>query len=289
MNRKIFILGLFLALSPLTAAAAPDGLEPQISAMDQLAAQQERGTATERLARKFHPFIFSQQSAELLLSGLQESRTITLMNPAAEVMETFKPVTPPMSLAHAFIALNLAKLNLAQYGISQPTPAQIKWALNGGHFTQSQLANKRSIQLVGVLKLRAQGQSWEAVAKQIGVNPNRLRYDLQAANFALINRTATPSYSSIKAFPDTPPDTPRDTSDTFVNQSAAPHIKNTQIKGRDKQGKIYGAGIVTALGGSPAIIKSINGENVAGIVTASGDFIVLGIADKKAGKTGDGL
>jgi hypothetical protein len=192
----------FLAVNPASAATARDSFEPLIKAMDKAAAKHKRDVATEKLAHKFQPFIVSQQSAELLMNSLQNRQTVALRNSAAGKIETFKPASKPMSLANVYVALSLAKLNLAQYGISQPTPLQIKCALNGGEFEQSYLGDARRIHLQGVLKLRAKRLGWEAIAKHIGVNPDPVRYEMQAANFLLTRRTVIPSFSAIKAFPE---------------------------------------------------------------------------------------
>ncbi len=191
-----------LMLSPALASTARDAFEPLIKAMDKAAAQHKRDVATEKLAHKFRPFIVSQQSAESLMNSLQNSQTVALMNAAAGKIETFKPASKPMSLANVYVALLLAKQNLAQYGVSQPTPLQIKCALNGGEFEQNYLGDVRRIRLQGVLKLRAKRLAWEAIAKRIGVNPDPLRYEMQAANFVLTTRTVIPSFSAIKAFPE---------------------------------------------------------------------------------------
>lgn len=191
-----------LALSPAIASTARDAFEPLIKAMDKAAAHHKRDVATEKLAHKFQPFIDSQAAAESLMNSLQYSRKVALLNPVSGRIETFKPASKPMSLANVYVALSLAKLNLAQYGVSQPTPAQIKCALNGGEFQQSYLGEQRRIRLQGVLKLHAKRLGWEAVAKRIGVNPDPARYDMQAANFVLTTRTVIPSFSAIKAFPE---------------------------------------------------------------------------------------
>jgi len=248
------------------AFAAQDSFAPLIQTMDKLAAKHERAEATARLAKKFHPFIVAQESAESLLNGVQHGKSITLMSPASGEAEHIKPTTKPMSLANAYVALSLAKLDLEKYGISQPTPTQLKWALNGGKFSQTHLTGQRIVRLKGVLKQRAHGRSWDAVAKSIGVKADKARYDMEAAKYVLMHTVITPSYSSIKAFPES-------------QDEGRGGVRTTR-------GKTYGVGIVTANGASPTALKSINGENVEGIVTAGGDFIVLGRADKKSSKAG---
>lgn len=220
---------LFLLLVPATTSAAQDRFVPLVEVMDKMAAQLERGVATEKLAHKFHPFIVAQAAAEALLNGLQYSQKIALMNPAAGKIERFKPVTKPMSLANAYMALSLAQLQLQQYGISQPTPAQIKLVLNGGQFAVGYAAGKHAIRLEGILKQRAKGQHWEHIAQALRVDPVVLRYDLQAASYALTSHTVIPSYAAIKAFPESP-DEPVDDQDLNapVPQAATPETKSAR-------------------------------------------------------------
>lgn len=250
------------------ALAAQDSFSGIVQTMDQLAAKHERAEATARLAKKFHPFIVAQKSAEMLLSGVQDGKSIALNGPADGGVERIKPATKSMSLANAYVALSFARLDLARYGISQPTPEQLKMALNGGKFKQSGASGQRAVHLKGVLKQRNKGQSWDAVAKSIGVSADKVRYDMEAAKFVLMREAVSPSYSSIKAFPEAQDD--------------------GQASVRKKGEKAYGVGIVTANGASPTILKSINGEQIEGIVTAGGDFIVLGRADKTSSPSKSG-
>lgn len=270
MARQIYFVCLCCTLSlfagPGPAAAAQDSFAAVVQAMDTLAAKLDRNEANARLSKKFHPFIVSQESAESLLNGVQYGKAIALTSPASGAVERIAPRTKPMSLANAYVALSLAKLDLAQYGVSQPTPAQLKWALNGGKFSQAHLSGEREIHLKGVLKLRAQGRNWDAIAKLIGVRADVARYDMLAANFVLKKPVATHSYAAIKAFPEDPDE--------------------SQAGARIERDKAYGVGIVTANGASPTVLQSINGENVEGIVTAGGDFIVLGRSDKMNGQAG---
>jgi hypothetical protein len=253
-----------LLLGPTKVIATQDTFVPLIQAMDRMASELDHKEATARLAKKFHPFVVSQEWAESLLNSVQYSKAVALTSPASGAVERIVPRTKPMSLANAYVALSLAKLDLAQYGISQPTPTQLKLALNGGKFSQTYLTSQRDIHLKGILKQRAQSHSWDTIALHIGVNADLVRYDMQAANFVLMKRVVTPSYAAIKAFPE--------------------EREEDQTSVRKEPEKAYGVGIVTANGASPAVLKSINGDNVEGIVTAGGDFIVLGLTDSKRGK-----
>ena len=142
MARQIYFVCLYCTLSLFAgpAVAAQDSFAAVVQAMDRLAAKLDRNEASARLSKKFHPFIVSQESAESLLNSVRYGKAIALTNPASGTVERIAPQTKPMSLANAYVALSLAKLDLAQYGVSQPTPAQLKWALNGGKFSQAHLS-----------------------------------------------------------------------------------------------------------------------------------------------------
>jgi len=239
MTRQIYFVCLCFSFALFagsgTAFAAQDSFAPLLLAMDNLAAKHEHAEASASLAKKFHPFILSQESAGALLNAVQYSQSIALLSPANGEIVRIVPATKPMSLANAYVALSFARQDLAQYGVSQPTPAQLKWALNGGQFRQINLSGRHNIHLKGVLKQRAQGKTWDAVAKSIGVNADTVRYDMEAAKFVLIKSAPTPSYSSIKAFPE----------DQGGGQASL----------RTEREKPNGAGLITAHGASTNVSK----------------------------------
>ena len=63
------------------------------------------------------------------------------------------------------IALSLAKASLAQQGITNPTPAQLSAALNGGVITSS----TSTTSVAGVLTQRQEGSGWGQIAQSLGV------------------------------------------------------------------------------------------------------------------------
>jgi hypothetical protein len=69
-----------------------------------------------------------------------------------------------MGFGNVNIALSLARQELAQQGITQPTPAQIQAALTGGTITTT----TGSSTLTGILTLRSQGMGWGAIANSLG-------------------------------------------------------------------------------------------------------------------------
>jgi hypothetical protein len=61
-------------------------------------------------------------------------------------------------------SLSLAKYQLAQQGITQPTPEQLASALNGGTIT----VDGKATEYQGVLQMRADGMGWGQIAHQLG-------------------------------------------------------------------------------------------------------------------------
>jgi hypothetical protein len=66
-------------------------------------------------------------------------------------------------------SLMLAREQLAQLGIKQPTPAQIKAVLAGGAVTSRSTARTTPVLLPGVLQMRAHGMEWNKIADSMGV------------------------------------------------------------------------------------------------------------------------
>lgn len=90
-----------------------------------------------------------------------------LAEDSATVQTTASPqATTTLSKGQTDIAMSLAKAQLAQYGITQPTSQQMNAALNGGAIT---VGAGKTVQLKGVLTQRAAGQGWGQIANGMGV------------------------------------------------------------------------------------------------------------------------
>jgi hypothetical protein len=82
-------------------------------------------------------------------------------------------ITPPtgkMGHGNVFTSLALAKQQLGQMGISQPTPEQLQAALTGGTITTGTgaTATATTTQLNGILTMRSQGMGWGQIAQKQG-------------------------------------------------------------------------------------------------------------------------
>lgn len=89
-------------------------------------------------------------------------KTETITKP---VTITFTPPTGNMGLGNADIALAFTEAQLTEVGIGSSNPPQLHAALMGGS-VQSSTGN--TVQLPGILKLRASGKGWGQIAGELG-------------------------------------------------------------------------------------------------------------------------
>jgi hypothetical protein len=161
---------------------AEEALSTTAQRLDETTGQEDATAAAAEISAKFTAFAGSSANATALITGLSNGSTITLTTTAADGTVTttsFQPATGKLGYGSTFISLALAQESLAKAGITQPTPAQIKAALNGGSITGS---NGTAVSLTGVLTLRAGGQTWGDIAQTLGVKLGHVVSDLHAAN-----------------------------------------------------------------------------------------------------------
>jgi hypothetical protein len=147
------------AATPANARAAVSSGEPQ---------------AQTRLVGEFSAFAGSDSNARSLVAGLRQATEITLTAPGAGgqpgTATRLVPPTRPMDYGNVRVALVLAREQLAQLGITQPTPGQIKAVLAGGGIASR--ANGRAASPFlhpGLLQMRAGGMSWLRIAGTMGI------------------------------------------------------------------------------------------------------------------------
>ena len=122
------------------------------------------------LASNYSTFAGSDANATALVNGLRTGESITLTSGSGTTgttttgSTTFTPATSKLGYGNVTKALSLAKAELTKLGITNPTPAQLQAALNGGAITTS----TGTTTLPGILKMRADGQGWGAIAKSRG-------------------------------------------------------------------------------------------------------------------------
>ena len=108
----------------------------------------------------------SKTNAQSLVTGLRTGSVVTLAATGSAPAVSFTPATQKMGYGNIKIALTLAKTALAKQGITNPTPAQLAAALNGGSIT---LTNGTVVTLAGVLTQRNADMGWGKIAQTMDV------------------------------------------------------------------------------------------------------------------------
>ncbi|WP_329742114.1 hypothetical protein [Dyella sp. A6] len=157
MNMRQLPLRLIAAATLCALAGAPA-----------LAQTSTTSQETVRLGSQFTTFAGSDSNAQALVQGLRDGTAVTLDSTATggtTTATTFTPDTGKLGYGNVRIALSLAEASLSKAGITDPTPAEIEAALNGGSLV---LADGTTINLDGVLAARAAGEGWGQIANSMG-------------------------------------------------------------------------------------------------------------------------
>jgi len=180
-TRAVVLVTAALLCSVPGLLQAQDSPSVTAAELDEAAEHQEAGKAAAAIGAKFTEFAGSGENATALVTGLRNGTTITLTTTVdgAAVTTEFQPATGKLGYGNAYISLALAQQSLAQAGITQPTPAQLIAALNGGTVTG---ADGTAVPLAGVLTLRAAGDGWGNIAKSLGVKLGPIMRDIHAVN-----------------------------------------------------------------------------------------------------------
>lgn len=239
-----------------------------------------------RLIGGFTAFAGSQDNARSLVTGLRQGSEITLTTPTSGGQSgtgsvgtgiapsaadaTFTPPTRPMGYGNIRIALSLARTQLAQAGITQPTPAQIEAALMGGPLTNGSGATAGTgtttlaPELRGILQMRADGMGWGQIANSMGVKLGQV----------MSGRTPPPGVppADAPAATQTGAGTGITTAVGAASTATTARSRGNSAAAQDARGS--GAGIVTAAGATAAApgagARAQGGGNGAGVVTGAG-------------------
>jgi hypothetical protein len=202
-----------------------------------------------RLVDRFSAFAGSTANAQSLVEGLRTGTTITLVD-ASNVATSFSPPTKPMGWGNVKIALALAQAELAGAGITDPTPADIEAALNGGTVSNG----TTSTTFTGVLAQRASGMGWGQIAHADNLNLGKV---VSGASKPANAGSAQASASSASG---------------GKGVASANSKMSTAATVRGKTGKVP-TGVVTAAGASPQAAAANDSDNAMGgkgVVTAAG-------------------
>ncbi|BFI94592.1 MAG: hypothetical protein RSP_01020 [Rhodanobacter sp.] len=196
MKTRQFTLALLSASVVAALAAAP-------------ALAQTAGTTTTashestRLSTEFTAFAGSDTNAQSLVNGLRNGSSVTLTEtvagtngaPSTTTTTTFTPDTGKMGYGNVNIALSLAEASLTKAGITDPSAAELEAALNGGTLV---LADGSTVDLKGVLALRAAGEGWGQIADGMGFKLGDVMRSPKAAGRAAAGAHANVSVAKVE-------------------------------------------------------------------------------------------
>lgn len=117
--------------------------------------------ASTQLVTRYTTLAGSDTNALALVDGLRNGTQVSLGD------TTFTPATSSLGYGEINTSLALAQAELAAVGITAPTADQLEAALNGGTVT---LSDGSTADMQGVLDLRASGEGWGQIAKDLGLN-----------------------------------------------------------------------------------------------------------------------
>lgn len=287
MKGKLRLLSAALAigLAPVVHAQTAGEVDTQVSSLSTTSANAGQTQVATRIASSFNSLAGSPDNSLALVWALRNGTPVTLAEPtdpsttgtgtsgtgdtsgtgtasgtgstsgtgATTGTSTGTTITPPtgkMGWGEVFISLALAKAELANMGITNPTPDQLQAALTGGDITG---ADGTTTTVKGVLEMRADGMGWGRIAQAEGTKLGPVVSSLKSARMHMASLPAGSSSST---------------------SSTAPGKSLTSATGAGSTSDVKGhKGIVTA-SGSPSSIGAPKGRN--GIVSGAGSSTVFG-------------
>ena len=234
IRRRALALLVAAALSGGARTVAADeaaALTGEIQTMDASATTKGSGAVTGKIAADFQSFAGSKENSTALVTGLRNGSEVTLTQ-TGEPSATFTPATKPMGYGNVSTSLSLAKYQLAQQGITNPTPEQLQTALNGGTITY----NGKTVEYQGVLQMRADGMGWGQIAQQFGTKLGPVVSGMKAQNAHIA----------------TLPAAKHATTSTLTGATTATGASAGATAANNGRGASGGKGIVTASGSSTA-------------------------------------
>src|SRR5512146_3278639 len=246
---SLFLLAGLLATVVITASGAesPDAtLTTQSKRMDSLAATSGESTASSKISSAFSTSAGSTSNSDPLVTGLRNGTPITLTATNGQGVtssDTFSPPTGKMGYGNVFISLALAKQQLANEGITDPTPQELQAALVGGNITTG---TGQTTTLTGVLQMRSQGMGWGQIANSLGFKSGSVISGIKTANAQVSSQARVQSGSTAGRGAGNTIAPGR--SETGIVTGAGAHVGGSAAAGAG--GHAYGSGIVSGMGGS---------------------------------------
>lgn len=189
---------LALGLSVQAFADTTSALNTEASRMNTLATNRGESHVVDKISSDFSSFLGSD--AKPVVSGLRNGTSITLVTttpgstPTAPPVTSTTIITPPtgkMGFGNAYISLALAKQQLNQVGITQPTPQQLQAALTGGTVTTGSGPTLATHNLQGILTMRSQNMGWGQIAQKLGTKLGPVVSGMKSANQNMTTASAS--------------------------------------------------------------------------------------------------
>ncbi|MBI2179316.1 MAG: hypothetical protein HYU31_00660 [Deltaproteobacteria bacterium] len=237
--------------------------------MNNLASTQGETKVVDKISTDFNSFLGADSKA--VVSGLRSGTPITLTRTTASpgstpgttvnTTTTIAPPTGKMGVGNVYISLALAKQQLSQMGITQPTPEQLQAALTGGTISTGTGAAATSTNLQGILTMRSEQMGWGQIAQKLGFKLGPVISGMKNANQSMTTAAAPNRSGAVTASGQSS----GSSESGIVSGSGKSNVGN----GHANSGKSgSNNGIVSGSG------RTVNGSGHAygrGIVTGSGD------------------
>ncbi len=270
---KAVMLNAVAAFCAASAVSAADTVQqPESGQAGITTGTQSSARVRTKLAAQFSSFAGSEDNAQNLITGLRNGEPITLATAAApgqpSTALTIDTPTRPMGYGNVTISLGLAQQQLANLGITQPTPQQIQTALTGGTITTGSGTTARTVELSGILTLRSEGMGWGNIAKSQGMNLGQVMSSLKNHNPGVAGGGAVGG-SAVAA------------GGTALDAKSA-SASRRGAGGENAQGEArLSSGIVTAAGNSVGAGAGMSARSEAG---AGGAGVVTGLGASAAAR-----
>ncbi len=279
-----------LALPMPALAATTSELDTQATALDTTAANKGQTQVASKIAAFFTTLAGSKDNATALVTALRNGTAVNLTtttgtgSTATTSTTTFTPPTGKMGWGNVKIALALAQDSLLRAGITNPTPAQLQAALDGGTITK---ADGTTVTLKGVLQMRADGMGWGQIAQAGGTKVGPVVSSLKSTKAQLASlpstgtgtTTGTTAASSKTATGSAPSSAGAASAKGITTATGATASASGLVTaegataGHQPKGSAFGRGVITGAGTSTgsttAATTSAGGSS--GVVTGAGN------------------
>ena len=223
-------------------------------------ANAQNDAAAVKNSEDFTEFLGTSENAETVLGGMRSGTPFSLQISGDAAPIEFAP--PPEGMGHGetVIALGLAREQLAQYGVTAPTAAQLQAVLEGGSIT---LADGSTQELNGIWAMRSEGAGWGEISQSLGVKLGPVVSSLHSgkAHPGIVSGDNSPVAADVSA----------------VKGKGIVSGNGSEISARGHKGKTTTAGQGIVTGGNDVVSGSYSGHGKAlghGIVSGDGGAAV---------------